>query len=216
MKIINQDKQKVIDLYNQAIQKYGISSSSVLWNDPQTQYFRFSELIKNIDLYDPNKSLLDIGCGNGELYKYLNFIGFRGTYTGYDINENLLIQARKRFNNINVKCIDILEDKDIFDKYNYVVMSGLFNTNVGQSIVWTLSFIKKMFDLCLDSTSFNAISTFVSYKQDEMFYLDPLLTVDYCIKELSPRVTLCHHNLPYNFTITIFEHHQWSTVNDDK
>jgi len=215
MKISNQDKQKVIEVYNQALQKYGISSRSVLWNDPQTQYFRFSELIKYIDLNDPKKSLVDIGCGNCELYKFLNFIGFRGIYTGCDINEKLLNQAKTRFRNINVKCIDILND-DISDQYNYVVMSGLFNTNVGQSIAWTHSFIKKMFGLCLDSTSFNAISTFVNYKQDESFYLDPLSTVDYCIKKLSPRVTLCHHNLPYNYTITIFKYHQWVTDNDNK
>lgn len=215
MNISNQDKQKVIEIFNEALQKYGISSSSVLWNDPQSQYFRFSELIKHIDLHDPNKSLLDIGCGNCELYKYLNFSGFRGTYTGYDINEKLLNQAKIRFRNINVKCVDILND-DTSGKYNYVLMSGLFNTNAGQSTEWTYSFIKKMFALCLDSTAFNAISTFVNYKQDEMYYLDPLSTVNYCIKELSPRVTLCHHNLPYNYTITIFKHHQWATVNDNK
>jgi len=122
----------------------------------------------------------------------------------------------KRFNNINVRCVDVMEDEVVSDRYNYVLMSGLFNTNVCQSIAWTHSFIKKMFDLCLDSTSFNAISTFVNYEQDEMFYLDPLLTVDYCIRKLSPRVTLYHHNLPYNYTITVFKHHQWATVNDNK
>ena len=210
------DKQKVIDLYNQALQEHGISSRSVLWNDPQTQHYRFSELIKHIDLNDSKKSLLDIGCGNCGLYKFLNYSGYRGTYTGYDINENLLNQAKMRFSNINVKCIDIIEDGDVSDKYNYVVMSGLFNVNVGQSIAWTYSFIKKMFDLCSDCISFNAISTFVNFREDEMFYLDPLTTVDYCIRELSPRVTLCHHNLPYNYTITIFKHHQWVTVNDNK
>lgn len=219
MNVSSQDKihkQKMIDLYNQAVQKYGISPSANLWNDSQKQYFRFSELIKHINLNDPKKSLLDIGCGNCELYKFLNFSGFRGTYTGFDINQNLLNQARTRFGNINVKCVDILEDGNISDQYNYVVMSGLFNVNVGQSIVWTYAFIKKMFDLCLDSTAFNAISTFVNYREDEMFYLDPLATVNYCIKELSPRVTLCHHNLPYNYTIIVFNHHQWTTVNDSK
>ena len=71
-----------IEKYNTVAIEHGHSSRAVLLDDPQTQYFRFQELTKYLNLDDSSKSLIDIGCGNGELYKYLNFQGFRGHYVG--------------------------------------------------------------------------------------------------------------------------------------
>jgi SAM-dependent methyltransferase len=203
--------KKLKEIYNKAASEYGISSRAVLWDDQQTQYFRFAELIKNLDLNDSDKTILDVGCGNCELYKFLNFMGFRGHYTGYDINENLLKQARERFNNIDIRCIDIMTEKSP-DRFNYVLLSGLFNTNVRQSLDWVYSFLKKMYELCTEIMIFDAISTYVNYREEEMFYLDPVGTLAFCIENLSHRVTLAHHNLPYNFTISVYRNENWRSI----
>jgi len=207
----NQIISKSNKTYNQSAKKYGESCEAVLWGNQQTQYFRFYELIRNIDLHSSRKTILDVGCGNGELYKFLNFIGFRGDYTGYDINKMLLILAKKRFKNINVKLVDILVDKQT-DKFDFVLMSGLFNRNVGQDEKWIHEFIKKMFALCGEALSFNMISTHVNYQNKEMYYFDPAKMLTFCIKHLSPRVTLSHHNLPYNYTVTVYRDNNWSAI----
>ena len=119
-------------IYNMAVKKHGMSSGAVLLDDQQTQYFRFNEIIKFIDVNNTDKTVLDIGCGNAELYKFLNFSGFRGKYTGYDINNKLVMQAKKKYKNIDVQKKDILTQK-IAEKFDYVIMSGLFNANVNQS-----------------------------------------------------------------------------------
>ena len=117
-----------IELFDSAADEYSTSSRAVFWDDPQTQYFRFHELTRYLDLNNGKQSLLDIGCGNGELYKFLNFNGYRGQYTGYDINEKLLGHARSRFAEIDVHCKDILSsDFDATPTFNYVLMSGVFN-----------------------------------------------------------------------------------------
>jgi hypothetical protein len=69
-----------IEKYNSAADKHGISSRSVLWDDQQSQYLRFHELVRYLDLNDSSRTLLDVGCGNGELFKFLNFLGYRGRY----------------------------------------------------------------------------------------------------------------------------------------
>jgi len=203
---------KSIEIYNIAADKYGICSKAVLWNDPQTQHFRFYELVKNLDLNSEIKTLLDIGCGNCELYKFLNFLGFRGQYTGYDINERLLEQARNRFSNINIYKKDIMKE-NIEQRFDYVVMSGLFNANVGQSLDWVYKFLNKMFSLCNELSAFNMISTYVNYKDKKMLYLNPVEILAFCIENLSKRVTLTHHNLPYNFTVIVFKNEDWISVN---
>ena len=193
--------------------RYGMTSKAVFWDDQQTQYLRFFELIKNLNLDYPDKTILDVGCGNCELYKFLNFMGFRGEYTGYDINKNLIKQACQRFKNIDVHAVDITTH-DTTQHFNYVVMSGLFNLNCGQSTKWVQAFLKKMYSLCTDIMVFNAISTHVNYRDKELRYFDPAKTVSFCIENLSPRVTLTHHDLPYNFTIAVFKNYKWDSINN--
>lgn len=202
-----------IDIYNEVADKYGISSSAVLLDDPQTQYLRFSELVKSLDFEDGKKALLDVGCGNGELYKFLNFMGFRGQYVGYDINEKLLAQARSRFANIDVQRKDIMSE-EIERRFDYVVLSGLFNVNTGQSTAWVYDFLKKMFALCEGVMVFNMISTHVTFRDDGMFYMNPAEALSFCIENLSKRTTLAHHNLPYNYTVTVFKNESWSSIRE--
>ena len=202
-----------IDIYNEVADKHGTSSKAVLWDDPQTQYFRFSQLVKSLDLDDPGKTLLDIGCGNGELYKFLNFSGFRGKYAGYDINEKLLAQARARFAGIDVQNRDLMRE-EIGQRFDYVVSSGLFNVDAGQSSAWVNDFLRKMYALCDGVMTFNMISTHVNFREEGMFYMDPAEVLTFCIKHLAKRTTLEHHNLPFNFTVTVFRNESWSSVRE--
>jgi SAM-dependent methyltransferase len=215
---MTEDKNKLIinksnKLFDECVEKYGESSSAVKWDNQQTQYLRFAELIKHIDINDSSKSILDVGCGNGELYKFLNFIGYGGKYTGYDINEKLLTIARSRFKNIDVKRVDVLSNEGTENsKFDYVLMSGLFNLNIGQNKDWCCKFINRMYQLCLNSCSFNAISTYVNYQEEHMFYLNPMEIIDYCINNMSPSVELFHHKLPYNYTVTVYKRMDWKSI----
>jgi len=197
-------------IYDKAVKKYGNNSSAVLWNDQQTQYIRFKEIIKHIDL-DDNISILDIGCGNAELFKFLNFNGFRGTYTGFDINDNLLNQARDNYPNIDVQNIDILNTNNI-KQYDYVVLSGLFNSDYGQDIDWVFKMIEKMYELSKKKIIFNATTTYVSFKSDGHFYIDPKDILDYSINNISSDISLIHGKLPYNYTVCISKLTPWSSI----
>ncbi|HNW25907.1 MAG TPA: class I SAM-dependent methyltransferase [Candidatus Gastranaerophilaceae bacterium] len=204
--------KKQIQIYNQAIEKYGDASGAVLLNDQQSQYFRFHELTKNFDFNSDKKTILDVGCGNAELYKYLNFQGFRGKYVGVDINEKLLKQAKSRFKNIEVYKKDIMKE-NIDTNFDYMVISGLFNLNCGQSLDWIFEFLSKLFVHCNEILAFNLISTYVNFQNKEMFYVEPEKMFSFCVQHLSRRVTLAHNNLPYNYTVLVHKNENWSSVN---
>ncbi|MEW5744465.1 MAG: class I SAM-dependent methyltransferase [Nitrospirota bacterium] len=209
------DNEKVVKIsnkiYSETALKYGPDSNAVRYGDQQSQYLRFAEIVRYIDMEGNGKHVLDVGCGNAELYKFLNFMGFRGRYTGYDINKHLLNIAKKRFKNIDVSLVDLMEQRPK-KHFNYVVASGLFGLNIGQNMEWTFSLIKRMYDLCTEKTVFNMISSHVNFKEHDMFYVDPGEVLKFCIEKLSRRVALVHHNIPYNFTVVISKGAEWKSI----
>ena len=68
---------KIYTLYQELYQKYGVSPEAVKARDLEQQQLRFKYLLScsNIDL---NESILDIGCGSGELLDYLRKNGING------------------------------------------------------------------------------------------------------------------------------------------
>jgi len=202
--------QKANQYYDQRGKQYPFTSKAVFWDDEQTQYLRFHEIVKHLNL-DENVTILDVGCGNAELYKYLNFNGFKGCYKGYDINKELLDQAKKIYQDIDVENVDIL-NHPVTKRFDYVVVSGLFNLNYGQTIRWVEEMLSALFHLANKKVVFNAISSHVNFKQKEMFYINPANILDFILNNLSSEVVLEHGVLPYNYLVAIHKSKNWVSI----
>lgn len=203
--------EKSNEIYNRSSEKYGHSSSAVLWDDQQSQYIRFGQITKHIN-FDDSTTILDVGCGNAELYKFLNFNGFKGKYTGFDINDSLLEQAKLQYKNIDCQNVDILNCNET-NKYDYVVVSGLFNSNYGQDIKWFFNMLEALNKFSNKKIIFNAISNYVNFKDKSLFYIDPKEVLDFIIQNISSNVSIMHGELPYNFTCVIDKSQQWKSLN---
>lgn len=198
-------------MYGQSVAEFGDSNCAVLWNNAQSQYLRFFQLIKNLNIQDPEISVLDVGCGNGELYKFLHFCGFRGSYTGIDINENLLLIARNKYcaENVRFLKVDLLGD-NFESNYDYVLMSGLFNADYGQDFSWVCRFIGAMYNRCKKAAIFNMISTHVNFRDEGLYYVSPGELLSYVISHVTPSVVLIHNEPPYNFQIELKKTTNWN------
>ncbi len=85
----NKTAQTLINLNHQFYQSFAASFSSTRFSvQPGVKKITSQYLI------EPNKSasldILDIGCGNGEMARYLGKHGFTGSYTGLDSSSGLL------------------------------------------------------------------------------------------------------------------------------
>ncbi len=197
-------------VYDQRGSRYPYSAKAVCWDDQQTQYFRFHEITKHLSM-DTEVTVLDVGCGNAEFYRFLNFCGFKGRYKGYDINQALLSQAKHRYPGIAVENVDILTQK-VTERFDYVVVSGLFNLDYGQNQAWVEQMLDALFEICRKKLVFNAISTHVNFRQAEMFYLDPASILQFILKNLSRQCVLEHGALPYNYLVAINKTEDWQTI----
>ncbi|EFP97504.1 class I SAM-dependent methyltransferase [Vibrio caribbeanicus] len=64
------------------------------WRNTNSQEIRFAIFEQNIDFC--SKSVLDLGCGYGDFYHYLQQTASIGKYTGIDFHKNFVKQARKK------------------------------------------------------------------------------------------------------------------------
>ena len=72
-------------------------------------------------------SILDIGCGNGNIVRYLPK---SIKYLGYDFNSNYILNAKKLYSNEKIKfeCIDINIGKLNFDSnFDFVIVIGVLH-----------------------------------------------------------------------------------------
>src|SRR6185369_3839361 len=152
--------------------------------------FRFSKLCQIDNL--TRKRVLEIGCGLGDLYPFLQGLFDEVTYVGIDIVPELIEYAAHVYPDAKFYCLDLLEDEFIGD-FDYVLISGVFNNEIDNATEYLYQLISSAFKLCRKGMGFNFTSTYVSRYDQGMAYHDPMAVFKFCLENLSSKITLSHH-----------------------
>ena len=101
------------DYYEDKLNIYKHGAKAVNWRDKKTQYLRFKKICE-IGSFN-KKKVLDVGCGLGHLKDFLKISKIKTNYIGIDISEKMILGAKKRSEDKNFYCLDILKisNKDI-------------------------------------------------------------------------------------------------------
>ena len=194
------DKQAMIQRYSENLKKYGYSPKTLEWFKNR-QHIRFKALSEIGDL--DNSSILDVGCGFGDLYGFLIKKGLSIKYTGYDINENLIEIGREVYPDAHFEIKDIEEDKTN-EKFDWVFSCGIFNNKMSDNEFFIQNMLKKMFELCSKGVAADFMSTYVDFKNEGAYYANPEEIFKFC-KFLSRRVLLRHDYMPFEFCIYVYK-----------
>jgi hypothetical protein len=79
------------------------------------------------------------------------------------------------------------------EKFDYVIISGVFNNAIPEGSKFLKELISNSFKSCTIGLAFNFLSTYVNYFDSELAYHDPADIIDFCIKNLTYKVTMHHH-----------------------
>lgn len=205
MKLPIIDQKILTDTYMNSFRKNGYSSSSVLWDIASKQDIRYDVLTSLFNF--EGKSILDIGCGFGDLNKILQLKYSTYSYFGIDIHNDFLEIGREVYKDIKPNFIlgDFMEYQfnQVFD---YVVASGTFNFRLKELDQYEyIDFIlQKAFEVCKEGLAFNFLSDRVNFESDLLFNYNPekLLTMAY---KLSRNVVLRSDYMPFDFSLFIFK-----------
>ncbi|MBN1890401.1 MAG: class I SAM-dependent methyltransferase [Thermoflexales bacterium] len=137
------------------LQSQACPASRVGYEDALQQALYF-EILTAIGI-SPTASVLDVGCGHGDLYAYLSTRGYRGRYTGLDMMPHLIKEARQRFHGVEFRVGDITAAD--LDPCDYALASGPFDYRTPNSLErWQLA-IRRMFELARCGIAWNGLVT---------------------------------------------------------
>jgi SAM-dependent methyltransferase len=191
--------------YAGKLAEHGQTAAGVDWNSAHSQEVRFAQLMK-IAAGDTRFSLNDYGCGYGALLDYLDRAGEPVDYRGFDLAPEMVAAARERFGDRRVLLTADLADLPVAD---YTVASGIFNVRLDvDDETWLAHVFRTLDRLCSLSTkgfSFNVLTGYSDpdRMRGDLFYADPRVILDHCIRRFSRRVAILHDYELYEFTTLV-------------
>lgn len=200
--------KNIKNFYSSHLRDFGNSAKGVGWKNTEAQHIRFDQLVKIIATAD--YSINDLGCGVGELYKYLLERHLKPReYLGYDILTDMVDTANQLFvgtQNARFKKIDRSSEMIEAD---YSVASGIFNVKYeaseSQWMHYVLTTLDDLNSKSKHAFSFNLLTKYSDkeFMQEYLYYADPLFYFDYCKRNYSKNVALLHDYYQYDFTILV-------------
>lgn len=195
------------DFYNESCNTSGgISWKACHYLDEFMQTVYYNSIFKNITNV---KSLLDIGCGQGDLLDFLKINKINLDYKGIDVSENMIKEAKNKHKNNSFENISLLELSDNL-KYDAVLCVGVFSLKVfekQQQMDYVKKSIEKIYAISEKVCSFTLLSRHgCEYLQNEkdLFYYEPWEILEYCFS-LTSSVVLDHASIPVEFIVTLYK-----------
>jgi cyclopropane fatty-acyl-phospholipid synthase-like methyltransferase len=198
--MLHNDTNRLLAYYKESLAEFGDHDArSVHWSSTENQNIRFMILSQIANLN--GMSVLDVGCGLGDLYTFLKKQNMHVEYTGIDIVPDFINLARIQFPTRHFECKDIFT---VSEKYDYVVASGAMSFKVTDNKKYYFSMIEKMYRIATKGLAFNMLNHGTHIDDQTYASYDPNEIADFC-KTLSDNVQIVVDYLPQDFTIYLYK-----------
>ncbi|WP_037573212.1 class I SAM-dependent methyltransferase [Spirochaeta cellobiosiphila] len=169
---------KLNDHYLPRFEKHSENYEILDWESKEAQYQRFEQLTNLVDLKD--KSILDIGCGLGDLNSYLKSNGINSRYIGTDVLAKMIDECKRSFQDgVFFHCdlfshtgelpVDLKKSLPV----DLIYISGIFNLNIGDMSSFFIHCMDSLDSLFTESLVFNLLSVDSPAKEEKYSYFDP-------------------------------------------
>lgn len=186
--------------YDKGLRLYGESPKALLWWDYRSMALRFRELVRDVPL--DGKSVLDAGCGMGDLLPFLYAESTSFKYLGVDKNKGFIEIAKKRYEGHQFKVGNPFKNK--VGTFDVVLSSGVMNGNQPDWLAKRKQMIKALFNQTGQVLVFNMAGGLKPIEHDSLIaYADASEIFDYC-KTMTNRLILRTEYLHKDFTIVMF------------
>lgn len=202
-----------------SIECFGYKPQALYWSSEEIQLIRFKKLseilprdhAQQVDL--KACSILDVGCGFGDLRAYLLQQDFLIDYTGLDLSADMVRSAEFQYPGIHVQQGDLFDFDPQPQQFDFVLLSGSLNEVVETELEGTHQFkgnyakavIRKMYDSCKVGVAFNLLdarNAWVASRHDLQSFF-PAEIEAYC-KTFAHNVSWQGGYLDNDFTVFLY------------
>jgi SAM-dependent methyltransferase len=186
--------------YKHRLKEFGATAKGVDYPNQQRHWISFSQIVKIFERETSLFSVLDFGCGYGELISYLRQTQISQPwfpllrYTGVDLSPEMI--ERANFMNGNFGQFHV--GTEVSSTFDYVVVNGTLNLRLGTSIEdWTdycLQTLKRLKKHCTRGLVVTLLSNVRDSFEpgDRVYYADPPEWLNLCLEHLSKKVAILH------------------------
>jgi len=191
------DTERIAAYYDRLVERHGYSVQARDSSYEPSLQARYRVLCEVADLN--GKSILEVGCGFGDLGRYIQARFGNTTYVGIDISRSMIDTGRKVHPNLALYHADLLTWAPR-GRFDIVLAQGIFYLLSDDAETMMKRLIERMFSLAEQAAAFCTLSAWADSHHQNEFYADPLKTLMTC-RTFTPHVVLRHDYLSNDFTI---------------
>jgi len=196
------DVSNVLHRYQQRIAEHGPTFASLNSGNEQKQALRHGVLASA--LRGPKPSILEVGCGLADFYKYLLQQKQDCSYRGYDIVPEYIAASQRTYPQADFVLRNIFHEA-IEGTYDTIVMSQVLNNRYKKSD--NMRVMQRALELAFQhsrvSVAIDMLSTYVDFRNPDLFYYSPE-EIFRMAKEIAPRVVLRHDYRAFEFCVQLY------------
>ena len=204
--MLEQDIADTQERYRKRWLEFGYDPRTLGWNK-DCQWVRFEAIFEGLR---PSEfgSVLDVGCGFGDLLAYLRCRGWKGRYIGVDLVTELIEEAR-RVHSADAASKFVCGDVAQFasgELCELVVAIGIFNHRLVQGNVDLIGeTMEKMWAMSSRAMvcDFLSTSSDPQKRSSHLYYADPAEMLALARRH-SRRVMLHHAYMPFEFQVKVW------------
>jgi len=197
------------DYYAGLLHKHGptvdaVASSNQVYKD--LRYEKLSQVFHR----DSELTLHDVGFGLGHYYEFVKtrFPNKRIHYSGSEATPEFVAYCKEHYRECNFFERDLAE-KAYDERYDYLIFGGIFYHLVDTPKDVFAEYVKQIifngFKMCRCGISFNLLSGFCEYFNDDLFYGNIYDIVSFVVKNLSRFFTVDHGYPLYEYTMSVYK-----------
>jgi SAM-dependent methyltransferase len=198
-----EQRKRIIDRHRDSLTRHGHSPHALYWSSREIQFARF-RVLAEIGI-ESGDSVLDVGCGFGDLYGWLKRQDIDTDFTGIDLSPDLIARGEQLYPRAHFFSGELFDYPAEAQSVDWVVLSGALNGSLEDEGAYARRVIRQMFVLCRKGVAFNLLNAnhpSVNWAHDLQCF-DPDEMLAFC-SEIAPECSVRTDYLDNDFTIYMY------------